>query len=290
MTGASAERLRQHVEALEGPRHRRTAPAALRRAAGYIGQVLAGTGLPVEERPVRFHGQDYPNLVARLAGTTPDRPRVLIGAHYDTAAGTPGADDNASGVAALLEAARILAGDQPAVTVEFVAFTLEEFQGTRYGIGSRAFAEAARRAGERYGGALILEMVGYTDGRDRSQLVPPALWRRGFSRRGTFLAAAGDDRSGALLDALTATAQATVPDLPVATLTVPFRGWLHPYTRLSDNRSFWDAGYPALMLTDTAFLRNPHYHRKSDRADTLDYQFMSRVTDLVAATVRRLAS
>lgn len=284
-----SEHLRRHVAALEGPRHRRTAPEALVRAATYIADALGALGLTVEDRPFRFGAERFSNIVASHRGARAERPRALIGAHYDTVPGTPGADDNASGVAVLLEAARILSRESFDATIEFVAFSLEEFQGTAYGVGSGAFVEQARREGARYAGALILEMVGYTDSRPGSQIVPPPLWWRTVPRRGTFLAAAGDGRSGGLLRTFAAAAERAAPALEVVTVQVPLRGWLLPVARLSDNRSFWDAGYPALMITDTAFLRNPHYHRASDRVDTLDFGFMSRVTNVVVETARRLA-
>lgn len=289
MTGASQERLRAHVAALEGPRHRTASPASLKRAADYVGEQLGAVGLPVEARPIRFEGGTWDNLLGTLSGTRPDRPRLLIGAHYDTVPGTPGADDNASGVAALLEAARLLAPAPLEATIEFAGFTLEELQGLRYGVGSQAFVREARRRGVRYAGALILEMVGYTDPRPVGQRIPAALFWKRLPPGGSFLAAAGDGRSAALLREFTRAARAATPDLDLVTVCVPFRGWLVPQTRLSDNRSFWDAGYPALMLTDTAFLRNPHYHRPTDRMETLDFAFMARVTDAVVAAARVLA-
>jgi len=284
----SADRLRAHVAALEGARHR-SVPGSLARAADYVSDQVRLSGLSPEQRPVEFAGATYYNIVATLAGTRPERPRVLVGAHYDTVAGTPGADDNASGVAAMLETARLLAAEPLEATVEFAGFTLEEPQGLDYAVGSRVFARAARRRGERYAGALILEMVGYTDPRARGQRIPLALFWKRLPEAGRFLAAAGDGKSGALLRGFAVHARREVPGLDLVTVRVPFRGWLVPHTRLSDNRSFWDAGFPALMLTDTAFLRNPHYHQPTDRLETLDFSFMARVTEAVVAAVRGLA-
>ena len=143
--------------------------------------------------------------------------------------------------------------------------------------------------GEGLQGALILEMVGYTDSTPGSQVVPPFLGIE-VPRTGDFLAAVGDTRSRALLQGFLAGAKATVPDLPVVAYRTRLRGWLLPLTRLSDNASFWDARYPALMLTDTAFLRNPHYHLWSDRSETLDFEFMARVVEATAGAVLRLAA
>jgi len=278
-------RLRSHVAVLEGPRHPDTAPAALAAAADYVARELAVCGVPVERRPFRFGGSTFENIVATKTGAAPDRPRVLVGAHFDSCAGTPGADDNASGVAALLEVARMLAPRPLEPTVEFVGFNLEEQQGWTYLVGSRAYARDARARGVRYAGALILEMVGYTDLSPGSQGVPfPLRWRR-LPRTGTFLAAVGDSGSRSLLRSFLTAAKAAVPELPLVSHCTPFRGWLVPQTRLSDNAAFWDHGYSALMLTDTAFLRNPHYHRPSDRIETLDFEFMARVGRAVVAAV-----
>ena len=250
--------------------------------------MLVTLGLHLERRPFSFRGTVHRNVVGTKRGREPDRARVLVGAHFDTVPGTPGADDNASGVAALLEVARLLAAEELDTTVEFVGFNLEEPQGYTYRVGSRRFAGEARRRGVRYAGALILEMVGYADPALGSQHVPLLLFWKRVPRAGTFLAATGDSGSRRLLRSFVDAAHAAAPDLALVTFRSPLRGWLVPETRLSDNASFWDRGYPALMLSDTAFLRNPHYHRGTDRAETLDFDFMARVTDAVAAAVRQL--
>ncbi len=287
---ADVGRLRSHVAALEGPRHPLTDPAALARAQRYVTEALARLGLAVEERPFTFEGMRYENVVGTLPGTDPGRPRVLVGAHFDTVPGTPGADDNASGIAVLLEVARALAGATPTATLEFVGFNLEEPQGgVHYRVGSAAFARAARRRDVRYDAVLVLEMVGYTDRSPGSQVVPALLFWKRVPRQGTFLAATGDGRSRALLASFARVAARAGPELEVVTFRTPLRGWLVSQTRLSDNASFWDAGYPALMLTDTAFLRNPYYHTAGDRLETLDFGFMARVSDAVAAVAADLA-
>jgi Zn-dependent M28 family amino/carboxypeptidase len=285
---ADVARLRAHVAALEGPRHPRTTPAALGEAEAYLGRHLRALGLPVVRPSFECAGAEYHNVVGTLTGTAPDRPRLLVGAHYDTVPNTPGADDNASGVAALLEVARLVATERLAPTVEFVGFNLEEPQGVRYRVGSHAYARAARARGARYAAVLILEMVGYADPRPGSQRVPALLFWKRVPRSGTFLAATGDGQSAKVLRAFASAARQAVPDLPIVTFRSPWRGWLVFHTRLSDNASFWDQGYPALMLTDTAFMRNPHYHTPADAIDTLDFTFMGRVVDAVAAAVTQL--
>lgn len=289
---ARSERLRRHVERLEGERHPLSSPAALEAAEEYVGTKLAEDGVEVEYREFRFQGAVHRNVVGRRSGTDPGRARVLVGAHLDTVVGTPGADDNASGVAVLLEVARQLSDAETTLgaDVELVGFNLEEPQGGTYRVGSQRFAADARRRGVEYEGCLILEMVGYTDPEPGSQDVPPLLFWKRVPEAGTFLAATGDRRSRQLLDAFRRCTAESVPALELVTLEAPGRGWAVPLTRLSDNASFWDAGYPALMVTDTSFLRNPNYHLASDRIDTLDFAFMAKVAEAVVATVETLAS
>ncbi|MDZ7748387.1 MAG: M28 family peptidase [Halofilum sp. (in: g-proteobacteria)] len=214
------------------------------------------------------------NLVA-AAGTGDDDP-VVVGAHYDTVPGTEGADDNASAVCVLLELARRLAAQPPPLPVQLAAFTLEEAPafGTR-AQGSRVFVERMRGAGARPRGALVLEMVGFTAA---GQGYPGPLRLAGYPGTGDFIGVVGNRRSRALTRTIAAGLR-RAPGLPVETLTVPLDGRVLPDTRLSDHSSFWDAGWPAVTITDTAFFRNPHYHLPSDRYETLDFTFMARVVD-----------
>lgn len=284
-----AERLRRHVLALEGVRHPVAAPERHRAARDYVARELAALGLDVQLAAFSFRRRTYHNVVGVASGSDSHLPRLVVGAHFDSTAHTPGADDNASGVAALLECARLLEGRRPRAGVEFVGLDLEELQTVtgRYRVGSHAFARARRARGDELAGALILEMVGYRDPTPGAQTVPPLLGID-VPRTGDFLAAVGDGRSRTLLDGFVAGARAAAPELPLVPYRTRLRGWLLPLTRLSDNASFWDAGYASLMLTDTAFLRNPHYHQRSDTSATLDYQFMALVTQATAGAVARL--
>lgn len=288
---ALADRLRSHVAALEGVRHPIAAPERHRAARDYVATELRAIGLAVELVPFTFRGRTYHNVLGVLPERDARRPRLLVGAHFDSTADTPGADDNASGVAVLLECARLVAAGQPSRGVEFVGFDLEELQTVtgRYRVGSRAMARDKRSRGEGLTGALILEMVGYRDPTPGAQTVPP-LVGIDVPRTGDFLAVVGDARSGALLEGYMAGARAAAPDLPLIPYRTRWRGWRLPLTRLSDNASFWDARYPALMVTDTAFLRNPHYHRASDTAATLDDEFMAMVTEATVGAIDRLAA
>ena len=289
MLSASSERLREHVRRIEGERHPQGSPEALKATADYIRSGFEDVGLTAEADSFPFRGASYDNIVAIKHGEDPSAARVLIGAHYDSVRGSPGADDNGSGVASLLECARLLASDTFAATIEFVAFNLEESQRTTYRVGSRHHAVEARRKGVRYAGVLVLEMVGYTDSAPGTQRVPKLIaWKR-IPRTGDFLAVTADGQSKRLLKVMQDAAADVAPGLNVVLFRTPFRGWLVWQTRLSDNASFWSEGYPSVMITDTAFLRNPHYHRASDTHETLDYSFMAEVTDTTVEAARRLA-
>jgi hypothetical protein len=223
-TSADTVRLRAHVAALAGERHPEFSPAALAAAGELVADHLADVGLRVERQEFSFRGRRYQNVLGTTAARTPDRPRILVGAHFDTVSGSPGADDNASGVAAMLETARLLAELELDAIVEFVGFNLEEPQGFTYRVGSRAYAKDARRRRVRYAGVFVLEMVGYTDTMHGSQSVPALLFWKQVPKTGTFLAATGHRRSVKLLRTFSAIARAAVPDLQVVTFRTPLNG------------------------------------------------------------------
>jgi len=274
----SSDNLLRWVGELSGLRHGGENPAALEERAVNIEQLLAGCGLEVVSQEVPFAGRVYRNLVATLPGSEPRLPMLLLGAHYDGPPGSPGADDNASGVAVLLKAARLLAGTAPRRTIKFVAFTLEEPQYIgRFLIGSRHYTELARRRGEDYAVALVLESVGYCDQREGSQLLPPLVRVPGTSR-GNFLAVIGNQHSRRYADQFAQIAARRAPHLPVIPYCAPpLLARFIPQLFLSDHAAFWGQGYPALMLTDTVPLRNPHYHQPTDTPDTLDAAFLAGV-------------
>lgn len=279
-------RLERDVRRLAVPRHPIAAPAALLEVEDFVALELDAAGLRVERQLFEWKGREHHNVVGTLDGAEPARPWVVVGAHFDSVAYSPGADDNASGVAALLEIARLLGRTRPKATVQFVGFNLEEIQDlVHYRIGSRAYVQWLRARGAKLAGALVLEMVGFTGPK---QVVPAAvrLVKR-VPDQGTFIAAVGDGQSGVLLQAFERAAQGLVP---LVSLAVPLKGWLVPDTRRSDNARFWDEDYPALMITDTADLRNPHYHQVSDTPETLDWDFLAKVTEAVARAVVELAA
>jgi Zn-dependent M28 family amino/carboxypeptidase len=286
-----AERLRTHVDRLAGligPRHLGK-PVALEAAATYIEREFQAFGASVERQWYETQGQQTCNLVIERVGTKRPDQIVILGAHYDTVSITPGADDNASAVAVLIETARVLCQTSFRRTVRFVAFTCEEPPHFNIGtMGSQVYARACRERNDQILGMLCLEMVGYFTTAEKSQQLPPTIPKRLrwlFPRRGDFLAAAGNLRSWRLAWAFRRGFKRAVR-FPLFSMVFPET--IHEI-RLSDNSSFWDQGYPALMLTDTSFLRNPHYHQPTDTPETLDYERMAQVTLGVAGALKRLA-
>jgi Zn-dependent M28 family amino/carboxypeptidase len=286
-SGTLEAALRGHVRALCDDIGPRCIPQgdSLDRAALYIRQGFESAGLRVAEQPYDYHGRRVANLIAVPPGAGKDSAYYVVGAHYDTVPGTPGADDNASAVAVLLELARRLPAAPP--PLRLVAFTLEEppVHLTRRQ-GSRVFLRAAAQNGERVLGAVVLEMVGYTC---PEQTYPLVLKWAGYPKTGDFIGIVRNRRSRRFGRSVHKGFRRN-PRLPVETLTVPFDGWILPETRLSDHASFWDARLPAVMVTDTAFFRNPNYHLPSDRPETLDYGFMAEVVRSLELAIGTFAS
>jgi DNA-binding beta-propeller fold protein YncE len=270
--------MQAHVAALAGQRRTPEEQAA---AAGYIVGQLEASGYTVSRSPVI----DGDNLIARAVGRRDPEATFVIGAHYDSVEGSPGADDNATSVAALLEIARVLAEADLGASVEFVAFADEEL-GLQ---GSRRYARATRESLRDVLGMFSFEMIAYTCTRPGCQVVFPDLpgcldVSNANANVGTFIAAVGNDRSAALLQGFVDAAAAYVPDLQVETALVAEFGSCQPDTRRSDHLPYWEEGYPALMLTDTANFRNPNYHRATDTPDTLDFPFALRVAKAALGT------
>jgi aminopeptidase YwaD len=283
LTDLSA-RLRRHVETLA--RTPRTPDTPEHRAAAeYIRAALESAGFAVHEARTEESGMPCVNLLTDPLPARPDLPLLIVGAHYDSTTTTPGADDNASAVAALLELAvrvRPLLDSATACGLQLVAYDLEE-----YGmIGSLIHARVLKRTRQAVRGMISLEMLGYTDSRPGSQRIPDPI-RHLYPDVGDFIGVCSNDDSLALLQTV-AEGMKKVPGLPVQCLAVPERGMAIMDVRLSDHSSFWDAGFPALMVTDTSFYRNPHYHKPTDTPDTLDYPFLAKVTAGVCAAIGRL--
>ena len=287
-TGIVEDALRKHVEALTldiGPRTPFMGDS-LARAAAYIQSVFEDAGLYVTEQAYQYCGQRVLNLIATPPATTGASAYYVVGAHYDTVPTTPGADDNASAVAVMLELARRLPETKLRAPVLFAAFTLEEPPAFMTGHqGSRVFVSDCKSRGDRVLGALILEMVGYTSPR---QHYPFMVRWAGYPGRGNFIGIVGNRRSRQFGRAVLKGFRNN-RHLPVESLFLPFDGWMLPETRLSDHASFWDGGWPALMVTDTAFFRNPNYHLPSDSIDTLDFVFMAQLVKSLQLALAELS-
>jgi Zn-dependent M28 family amino/carboxypeptidase len=275
-TGLAA-RLRGHVVTLATEIGERNVmrPQALSAAADYIRAQWTAMGHAVTSQSYRTHGVLSENLEVRLPGTARPEEIVLIGAHYDTVQGSPGADDNASGIAALLEIGRAFVGRAFERSLRLVAFVNEEPPFFYWGeMGSMVYAKAARARGDDIRLMASLEMLGCYSDAPGSQHYPPLL-RYFYPGRGNFIAFVSNLRSREPLRQLVSAFRAHA-DFPAESLAafefVPGVAW-------SDQLSFWREGYPALMVTDTAFYRYAYYHTPLDTPEKLDYPAMARVVD-----------
>ncbi|HEX6125673.1 MAG TPA: M28 family peptidase [Pyrinomonadaceae bacterium] len=275
LEGISVSYLRQAVEAIAIPRHAVAEAANNKKVARWIKSELESFGYEVE-----FQGRDN-NVVALLPGVG-GGPLEIVGAHYDSVPQTPGADDNASAVAALLGCAKALSQVNPGASVCFVAFNREE-DGF---LGSSDFVSDTLLSGKlRIKHAHILEMVGYASQEKGSQMAPPMLPIK-VPDVGNFLGILGNSNSTKLVDEILSAGKSYLPDFPVIGLKLYLGAErLIPNMTRSDHVSFWLEGIPATMWTDTADFRNPNYHLHTDTPETLDYNFLANVTRLLLASL-----
>jgi Zn-dependent M28 family amino/carboxypeptidase len=263
------ERLRSHLTQLIRERDPYLASGGHFYVQQYIRQQLQPWG-GVETHAFVQQGRTHHNLILNLAGDRPTLPPILIGAHYDAVPGTPGADDNATGVAVLLEMARSFSQQPAQHPLRLVAFDLEE-----YGmVGSTHYAAELHQRHEPLRLMLSLEMLGYCDSTPKSQRYPAGLERL-YPDRGDFIGLIGNMPT--LLDLQHLSQHIRQAGVPSQWLPAGMKGKRIPATRLSDHSPFWDRGYRAIMVTDTSFMRNPHYHKESDRLETLDLNFLTGV-------------
>jgi Zn-dependent M28 family amino/carboxypeptidase len=273
---ALAERLRAHVSRLAQSERNRD----LETPARYIAQSFERRGLRAARHAFESGGRTVHNIEVEPPGPA----RIVVGAHYDTVPGSPGADDNASGVAALLELAALLGPER--LPIRFVAFANEEvpyFLGSE--MGSFVSARRSRERGEKLQAMLSLEMLGYYRDAPGSQSYPPGLGLF-YPNRANFIAFVGDLGARGLVRRSISLFRkhAKFPSQGVAAPSfVPGVTW-------SDHWSFRKHGYPAVMVTDTAFNRYPHYHLPSDTPEKLDYERLARVTLGLAGVLRELAT
>ncbi|MEW6162465.1 MAG: M28 family peptidase [Nitrospirota bacterium] len=254
----------------------------LKRSADYVEEKMVSFGCDVKRQSFTYTGNTYHNIIGEVSpvrknisnGVRGDKESgtLIIGAHYDTVPGTPGADDNASGIAGLLELARLAALKPSPRTVRFVAFTLEEpplFK-TRH-MGSYMYAKSLKKEKVKVEGMISLEMIGYFCERKGCQNYPLPFFKLFYPEKGDFIAFVGNISSRAFTKGVKNAFQ-KASTLPVESLNTVS---IIPGVDFSDHSSFWSFGYPAFMITDTAFYRNPNYHTAGDRAHTLDYKRMA---------------
>jgi hypothetical protein len=287
----SADHIRNHISALEGPRHPVAAPLALERAADYIWNSLQSLGCEMMVHRFRDSGNEFRNIIATRPGLRRPEERIIVLAHFDTVATSPGADDNASGVAVMLELARVLSPLSFERSIHFIGVNLEENGGDDERVmgrrGSRALAAYARENGWEIEGALVLESVAYA-GDSVVQTAPAGIPAK-VPEIGDFIAVVGNGESLGMVQGFAAAIDRYGLPLPFQPLVVPGAGEALPDSRRSDHASFWDEGFRAIMITDTTNFRSPHYHRPSDTLETLDIPFAAQVCKATGGLVAEIA-
>lgn len=279
--------LSKHVHTLAGDIGERNIfhPRALAAAADYIQQEWQQQGYEVETQSYQVKGIDCANLEITRPGSSSDEPLILIGAHYDSVQGSPGANDNGSGVAALLELSRMFATITPKTRVRFVAFVNEEppffFW---HNMGSMIYADRARQRAQQIHFMVSLETIGYYPSSPGSQNYP-ALFKWFYPDRGDFIAFVANLRSRKIMRQAANTFRqcSNFPLQHIATFSwVPGVAW-------SDQLAFWRRGYRAFMVTDTAFYRYPYYHSAQDTPEKIHYLPLAKLTEGLFCTFSRLA-
>ncbi len=283
----SQDRLYRDVETLTSiqPARNYENPGSLNKAAGYIQSEFEKLNCRVEVQHFTAGGRPYKNIIASFGKA--DAERVVIGAHYDVCGDQPGADDNASAVAGMLETARLLDARKPNLPyrIDFVAYSLEEppFFATE-GMGSAVHAKSLHDKGVKVKAMICFEMIGYFSDKPGSQGFPDPALSRIYPNTGNFIIVVGKQGQESFSGKITALMKAH-SSVDVQTISFPSSQGLGG---LSDHRNYWHYGYPAVMINDTSFLRNPNYHQKSDTIDTLDFSKMAEVVRGVYAAIIRL--
>jgi Zn-dependent M28 family amino/carboxypeptidase len=261
-------------------------PQSLQVTTDYLSSCLRGEGYTVVEHPYSVQGRAVKNIEATLAGTDSSLGQVILGAHYDSVAGTVGANDNGTGVAAVLEIARLMRQMRLKRTVRFVLFVNEEppyFQTSS--MGSRVYAHQLRQDGVPVSAMLSLETIGFYSDEPGSQDYPPVL-SLFYPSKGNFIAFVGNTDSRGLV-------RESVHDFREST-RFPSEGIAAPGNWLgigwSDQWSFWQEGYPGIMVTDTALFRYHDYHTPSDTVDKVNFDKAARVVEGVGKLVEELAN
>ena len=283
----TAPQLRRHVCYLADRIGERNVfrPAQLQATAEYLAEIWHQQGYQTTHQHYRVAGVDSSNLEITLPGTTHPEQLLLVGAHYESVQGSPGANDNGSGIAALLALSGALAACRPRRSLRFVAFTNEEppFFHTRHQ-GSFVYAKAARRRGDDIRLMIALETVGSYSDRPGSQHYPP-LFRLCYPDRANFIAFVSNFRSRRAMRELVHAFRAAT-DFPCEHVAISA---MVPGVAWSDHLSFWRHRYRAVMVTDTAFYRYPYYHSHEDKPDKLDYTRFAAMTNGLLGALATLA-
>lgn len=288
----SSKQIEAQIKSLAGIRHPVVAPEALEKAADFIWTTLKSYGYDMSVHHFSEDERTYRNIIGTQLGAQQPDKRILVIAHYDTVSTSPGANDNASGVAAMLELARVLRQFKFSKSIQFVGVNLEEQKvdgekGSPTLRGSRALANFAREEGWEIEGVVNFEEIafaGETIPQSKPKNLPVEL-----PAVGNFIAVIGNEISAELVKGYIQAIQKYQIPLPYVPLVVPGNGEMLPDTRRSDHAPFWDNGYRAIMLTDTAEFRTPHYHKSGDVIDTLNLSFASEVCRAAGGLVFNLA-
>lgn len=256
----------------------------LNEAAEYITEQFRLYGYDVEFQDYTVLNKTVKNIIAIKTGVKSPDEIIIVAAHYDSCF-NPGADDNASGVAALLELASSISGKQIGRSIKFIAFVNEEppFFKTE-NMGSLVYAREAKAKGENIGAVLALEMIGYYSDRPNSQRYPP-IFGLFYPNKGNFICIVGNFHSRKLVKEIVSTFRRNTQFPIESVVTLAFV----PGVDFSDHWSFWQQGYPAVMITDTGFYRNPHYHTNADTYEKLNYKSMAEVVKGLSAVLLELA-
>lgn len=257
----------------------------LQQSAGFIDQKLAAAGYAVRRQEFTAGGKSVCNLDVECTGALHPDEIVVVGAHYDTVPGSPGANDNGSAVVANLALARAFAEVVTSRTVRFAFFVNEEFPYHMTAeMGSLQYARACKSRQENVVGMMSLETIGYYSNEPRSQRYPLWLLNWLYPTTGNFVAFVGNVRSRRWIHQVIRGFRQT--GFPSEGMAAP--EWLRDIFR-SDHAAFWDCGYPALMVTDTANFRYPHYHKSSDTEDKINYRALALVVAGLECSLRELA-
>ena len=273
----NTKQLLEDLTQLAVPRHSKWDPLGLMSVRIYVKDRLSSYGDVVEHK-FREGSEEGVNYILKFHGQNPKLDPLIIGAHYDGPIKSPGADDNASGLAALFSLAEYWTVHSHVRPIWLVAFDQEE-----WGLlGSKALSRELKEAGQKLKLMISLEMLAFTS---EKQDYPLAAMKKLFGDKGDFIALVANTGCALMLPRLSSSMGRYVP---TKVLPVPLKGDVLADVRLSDHSPFWDQGYNAMMITDTSFLRNPHYHEPTDTVETLDLAFFYKVVEGLVESLSRI--